>query len=280
MNMKFNQLKRFLRTGKTKVTKIQDLSDTRTLTAIKDSIKKHTKQGLFNQGMLAEFNSGEKKFKKLSETATKIVDNAEFLDVDGLVQQVNSVQISQEGLQRGQEELSRLHDSKEKLLQENMDCTNWMSELAQENQILERQLKELMEAVTKTKEKIAKNESQITQLNDRSNYAEIDIVSCDNEIKDLTKVVKKNLNNFVQGVDQLELNIRRREIAELEFNIEDKKNLVRPSKPAPSRSAPSRPAPLPPVEIEGQNMPNLGTNSSNTLSEVSLGNTQNQSQKR
>ncbi|WCR53217.1 MAG: hypothetical protein PG981_000239 [Wolbachia endosymbiont of Ctenocephalides orientis wCori] len=68
MNMKFNQLKRFLRTGKTNVTKA---SDTKTLTAIKDGIKKHTKLELFNQGMLEEFNSGEKNSKNFLKLQLK-----------------------------------------------------------------------------------------------------------------------------------------------------------------------------------------------------------------
>ncbi|WCR53216.1 MAG: hypothetical protein PG981_000238 [Wolbachia endosymbiont of Ctenocephalides orientis wCori] len=58
---------------------------------------------------------------------------------------MNSVQISQEGLQRGQEELSRLHDDKATLLQSKTDCKDWISELTQKNQTLAGQLKELMD---------------------------------------------------------------------------------------------------------------------------------------
>lgn len=272
MNMKFNQFERFLRTSKTNVTKA---SDTKTLTAIKDGIKKYTKLGLFNQGMLAEFNSGEKKFKKLSETATKIVDNAEFLDVDGLVQQINSVQVPIEGLQRDQEELSKLLDDKAMLLQEKTDCQVWISELTQKNQTLAGQLKELMDQATKIRKDMAENTSQITQLNNRSNRAEGNISKLDKKIKHLIRVIINYFISFIQEVDKLELEIKKIELTTLKFDMEDKKNLIQHSP-----MQPSRPAPLPPAEREGQNMSNLGANSSNTLSKVSVDNPQNQGQKR
>ncbi|WCR53215.1 MAG: hypothetical protein PG981_000237 [Wolbachia endosymbiont of Ctenocephalides orientis wCori] len=82
------------------------------------------------------------------------------------------------------------------------------------------------------------------------------------------------MNHFIQEVDQLELDIKKRELTALKLDMEEKKLIQ------DSPMQPSRPAPLPPVEREGQNMPNLGANSSNTLSKVSVGNTQNQSQKR